>query len=86
MSKDKEHIVEFIKNVCNKDLAQANKSLHAAVTEKVKDRIRVQEKNSKPDYMDVDEDGDEKEPMKKALKDKEEGKCPDCGKKDCNCK
>ena len=27
-------------------------------------------KGAKPDYMDVDEDGDKKEPMKKALKDK----------------
>lgn len=28
-------------------------------------------KSSKPDFMDVDKDGDKKEPMKKALKDKE---------------
>lgn len=27
-------------------------------------------KKSKPDYLDVDKDGDKKEPMKKALKDK----------------
>ena len=28
------------------------------------------EKKSKPDFLDVDKDGDKKEPMKKALKDK----------------
>jgi len=31
-------------------------------------------KNSKPDYLDFDKDGDKKEPMKKALKDKEKVK------------
>ena len=35
----------------------------------------VQEaKKSKPDFLDVDKDGDKKEPMKKAVKDKEEKK------------
>jgi len=29
--------------------------------------------NAKPDYIDIDKDGDTKEPMKKAVKDKEEG-------------
>ena len=28
-------------------------------------------KGSKPDFLDMDKDGDKKEPMKKALKDKE---------------
>lgn len=31
-------------------------------------------KKAKPDFLDVDKDGDKKEPMKKALKDKEEDK------------
>lgn len=30
-------------------------------------------KKSKPDYLDMDKDGDKKEPMKKAVKDKEKG-------------
>jgi hypothetical protein len=30
----------------------------------------LQEKKAKPDFLDVDKDGDKKEPMKKALKDK----------------
>lgn len=46
-------------------------------------------KGSKPDYLDVDKDGNKKEPMKKALKD---AKCTSCGcnpnapKKECTCK
>jgi hypothetical protein len=38
----------------------------------------------KPDFADLDKDGDEEEPMEKAVKDKEE-KCPDCGKDKCEC-
>ena len=38
------------------------------------------EKKAKPDFLDVDKDGDKKEPMKKALKDKggkpKKGKVP----------
>ena len=34
----------------------------------------LQEKKSKPDYLDFDGDGNKKEPMKKALKDKEDVK------------
>jgi hypothetical protein len=34
----------------------------------------VEEAKSKPDYLDFDKDGDKKEPMKKALKDKEKTK------------
>lgn len=40
----------------------------------------LEEKKSKPDFLDVDKDGDKKEPMKKALKDKggkaKKGKVP----------
>jgi len=32
---------------------------------------KVQETNSKPDFLDLDKDGNKKEPMKKAAKDKE---------------
>ena len=34
------------------------------------ERTNVVEKGAKPDYLDFDKDGDKKEPMKKALKDK----------------
>jgi len=41
---------------------------------------------AKPDFLDMDKDGDKKEPMKKAIKDKEakteakDEKCEKCGK------
>jgi hypothetical protein len=38
-----------------------------------KDKKQVGEA-AKPDYIDIDGDGDKKEPMKKAAKDKEETK------------
>ena len=55
----------------------------------------VQEaKKAKPDYLDMDKDGNKKEPMKKAIKDKEkkneakEEMCPEacCGKPVTECK
>ena len=42
----------------------------------------LNEKKAKPDFLDMDKDGNKKESMKKAVKDKE---CDDCGKKDCGC-
>lgn len=33
--------------------------------------VLQEEQDSKPDYLDMDKDGNKKEPMKKALKDKE---------------
>lgn len=42
----------------------------------------LDEKKAKPDFLDMDKDGNKKESMKKASKDKE---CDDCGKKDCGC-
>lgn len=44
----------------------------------------LDEKKAKPDFLDMDKDGDKKESMKKASKDKDK-KCDDCGKKDCGC-
>jgi len=42
--------------------------------ESIKARLlqALSEKKAKPDYIDIDGDGDKKEPMKKAVKDKEE--------------
>jgi hypothetical protein len=39
---------------------------------KCKDKKSKQTSNDKPDYLDVDKDGDTKESFKKALKDKED--------------
>lgn len=58
-------------------------------------KYKVKE-GKKPDFLDVDKDGDKEEPMKKAVKDKKkkvdeaedkEEKCDDCGKPvdDCEC-
>lgn len=33
----------------------------------------TEKKKSKPDFLDLDKDGDKEEPMKKAVKDKEKG-------------
>ena len=44
----------------------------------------LNEKKAKPDFLDMDKDGDKKESMKKAIKEKD-GKCKECGKKDCGC-
>lgn len=40
-------------------------------------------KESKPDFLDLDKDGDKKEPMKKAKKDKDES-CADCELGECS--
>ena len=52
-----------------------------------KERQYFTEKKAKPDFLDVDGDGDEKESFKKGLKDKEKGDKKKEGKKDkCECK
>lgn len=38
---------------------------------------------AKPDFLDMDKDGNKKESMKKAISDKK--KCKDCGSEDCKC-
>ena len=48
------------------------------------------QEGAKPDFLDMDKDGDKEEPMKKAIKEKGSKKetCEDCkkaGKKDCDC-
>ena len=44
--------------------------IQSVLTEAKKAKKKVS-KNAKPDFLDMDKDGDKKEPMKKALKDKE---------------
>ena len=50
-------------------------------------RFDVLSEKAKPDYIDADGDGNEKESMKKAFKDKAKGKKDDCGcdKEPCGC-
>ena len=50
----------------------AAKGDNPMAVESIKDRLyrKLSEKKAKPDYLDIDGDGDKKEPMKKAAKDK----------------
>ena len=54
--------------------------------ESFKEAYQTEAKKAKPDFLDMDKDGNKKEPMKKAIKDKEakteakEEKCEKCGK------
>lgn len=52
--------------------AKAQDGDNAMAVESIKDRLYAQlsEKKDKPDFADIDGDGDKKEPMKKAAKDK----------------
>jgi hypothetical protein len=47
-----------------------------AMAVRIKEQLlkKLKEKMSKPDFLDVDKDGDKKEPMKKALQDKKKNK------------
>ena len=49
---------------------QKNKLFLDVLNVAIAEREEIAEKGSKPDYLDFDKDGDKKEPMKKALKDK----------------
>ena len=65
------------------DLHKSKKSYPATAggdnpmnVESIKDRLyaALNEKKGKPDFLDIDKDGDKKEPMKKAAKDAGKGK------------
>jgi hypothetical protein len=45
---------------------------YRAQYENFKSAYQTEAKKAKPDFLDMDKDGDKKEPMKKAVKDKEE--------------
>ena len=55
-----------------KQFKPAAKGDNPMAVESVKERLwaALNEKKAKPDFLDVDKDGDKKEPMKKAVKDK----------------
>jgi len=59
-----------------KSYADAEDGDNPMAVESIKDRLYAQlsEKKAKPDYADIDNDGDKKEPMKKAAKDKKKDK------------
>lgn len=71
---------EKAKNPYAVGMAQAMKStgdkppLKKSTIKKAHDIAKAVDEAAKPDYIDIDGDGDKKEPMKKAAKDKEETK------------
>ena len=71
----------------------AAKGDNPMAVESIKEKLYalLAEKKAKPDFLDVDKDGDKKEPMKKAVADKKKGAAPKKGvnpfaKKDENVK
>jgi hypothetical protein len=69
-------MVKHIKKSLSKDgkLSDKDKAIAYATTWKAKNAGKVEEEGSKPDFLDMDKDGDKKEPMKKAVADKKEKK------------
>ena len=61
---------ESFDSVHNNSNYQKNKLFLDVLNAEIAEREDVAEKDAKPDYLDFDKDGDKKEPMKKALKDK----------------
>ena len=71
-----ERMVKHIKKAYSKDgkLTPKEKAIAYATTWKAKKAGKVEEEGSKPDFLDVDKDGNKKETFKKAVKDKAEKK------------
>jgi spore germination cell wall hydrolase CwlJ-like protein len=84
-------ISKFLTNVFEKKYSEADKSLQQVVESKTKEKIekvakskkqpKKGSKNQKPDFLDVDGDGDKNEPWKKAKKDAKGKKVSKKGKK-----
>lgn len=82
VKKSKKRVKEAEQKVDEDDVEEGNEFSGELAKAKAagKDEFEVDGKKypvkegAKPDFLDVDKDGDKEEPMKKALKDKEEGK------------
>ena len=57
--------------ITEQDLANSLRDQYDAFKESYKKAAKMAETKAKPDFLDMDKDGDKKEPMKKAIKDKE---------------
>tara|TARA_Y100001970_G_scaffold284938_1_gene403408 strand:+ start:4013 stop:5104 length:1092 start_codon:yes stop_codon:yes gene_type:complete len=57
--------------VTEEDLANSLRAQYEGFKKAYQEAAKVAEAKAKPDYIDIDKDGDKKEPMKKAVKDKE---------------
>ncbi len=58
--------------ITEQDLANSLRDQYEAFKESYKKAAKMSETKAKPDFLDMDKDGDKKEPMKKAVKDKED--------------
>jgi len=58
--------------ITEQDLANSLRDQYEAFKESYKKAAKMAETKAKPDFLDMDKDGDKKEPMKKAVKDKKE--------------
>ena len=56
--------------VTEQDLADNFRAQYEGFKKSYQEAAKVTEKKAKPDFLDMDKDGDKKEPMKKAIKDK----------------
>jgi len=65
-------IVEAKKSAAQKKAQEKFKNMVKG--KKGNDKDSMDESSAKPDYIDIDKDGDKKEPMKKAVKDAKKGK------------
>jgi hypothetical protein len=64
-------VAKAAKSMTGKEAEKFAKTKHEGLPEKKKKTKSVSEaKKAKPDFLDIDKDGDKKEPMKKAVKDK----------------
>ena len=61
----------FEDTVTEEDLANSLRTQYEGFKESYKKAAEVAEAKAKPDFLDMDKDGNKKEPMKKAVKDKE---------------
>ena len=56
--------------ISEEDLSNSLRNQYEGWKKSYKEAAKVTEKKAKPDFLDMDKDGDKKEPMKKAISDK----------------
>jgi hypothetical protein len=56
--------------ITEQDLAESFRAQYEGFKKSYQEAAKVTEKKAKPDFLDMDKDGDKKEPMKKAIADK----------------
>ena len=56
--------------ISEEDLSNSLRAQYEGFKKSYQEAAKVTEKKAKPDFLDMDKDGDKKEPMKKAIADK----------------